>query len=154
MDVKEEYDKLRKKHSVLPKFDVTDHEFEICTIEKPNFLLRQVRRKIHERIDELRSHLASILQPDPTSFTDTYEFSCFTRSDQNKILDLYKRLMLLYRDLSEADLELDDALDAKLISRTVEEWPKLRKEALTYLKKLKNCWIRTSESKEILEYLG
>ena len=43
--VKKEYDVLKKKYN-LPDFEALDKEFEISTIEKPDFLLRNIKKKI------------------------------------------------------------------------------------------------------------
>ena len=41
--VKEEYETLKKKYSNLPNYDKLDFEFEISSIEKPQFLLRRIK---------------------------------------------------------------------------------------------------------------
>ena len=50
MKIKEEYEKLKEKHN-LPDFKEINNEFEITTIEKEEFLLREIRRKIYEKIE-------------------------------------------------------------------------------------------------------
>ena len=50
MSVKETYQKLSKKYQ-LPPFAEIDTAFEISTIEYEEFLLREVRRKMVEKLD-------------------------------------------------------------------------------------------------------
>ncbi len=151
---KEEYEKLKKKYSKLPDYDKLDFEFEISSIEKPQFLLRKIKEKIEEKLEILINILSDILQPDTGSFATLYECNHFNEKEKQQILELYKKLMSLYRASLESHFILEDSTDVELIKQITDEWPGSRKQAVPILNKLKQCWHTSHQAKEILNYLG
>jgi len=154
MIVKEAYEKLKKQHPQLPEFAALDKEFEISLIECEPQLLRQIKKKICEHVDAVHELLEETLQPETTSFGNLYEAKCFGESERGQILELYKKVMLILRELDETVLLLDDNVDADFIRRAAQEWPNIRKLALPFVKKLKECWTKPAEAKRFLDYLG
>lgn len=152
--VKEEYEKLKKKYINLPDYDKINFEFEISTIEKPQFLLRRITEKIEEKFELLINVLSDILQPDTGSFATLYECNHFSEKEKQQALDLYKKLMTNYRALLETHFILEDLKDVELIKQITDEWPELRKQAIPIITKLKQCWHTSHQAKEILNYLG
>lgn len=150
---KEEYEKLRKKYS-LPDYDTMDNEFEVSSIEEKTFLLRAIRRKIVEKTGSLREILETILQPGAESFADLHECRFFGDNDKKKIIEIYKKLMILDRFSSEVDLIADEKKDAEFITEFFREWDKLKKSALPFLEMAKKCWEEDIEIEEKLEYMG
>ena len=61
--VKKTYDGLKKKYKDLPDFKILDFEFEISTLEKTDFLLRQIRKQMDQRLLALQNVLSVVLQP-------------------------------------------------------------------------------------------
>ena len=59
-----------------------------------------------------------------------------------------------YRALLETDLMCDDEKDVQLIRKIFDLWLQEKKIILPLLKKLRECWQKHVEPKEILEYLG
>lgn len=149
--IKKEYEKLQKKHN-LPSFDEVNNELEIVLFESEDFLLRQVRRKVSERIDSIIEPLGSLLQPSAESMIDMHECRFFDDKDKKKIIDIYKKLMILSRQALEADIEHDDNADAAVIKDFFKEWLVLKKDILVFLKKMKVCWEKETEIEEKLEY--
>ena len=62
----DDYAKLKKEFK-LPEYSLLDNEFEISTIETPGFLLRQIRRKIEERISSINHRIENVLHADSNS---------------------------------------------------------------------------------------
>lgn len=145
---------LKKKFKDLPDFSVLDFEFEISSIEKSSFPLRDISGNIQERINDVLQLLADILQPDTGSFVQFHECTVFSENDKRVILDLYKKIMLLYKDLLLCDLSLNDNDLVKTIVRISKDWPLLRKEILPIIEKTKSCWEKSDKAKQILNYLG
>jgi len=154
MPIKEAYEKLKKQYSQLPDFAALDKEFEISLIECEPQLLRQIKKKICEHVDAVHELLEELLQPEITSFGNLYESKCFMDSDRAQILELYKKVMLLLRELDETILEQDDAIDVAFIKKAMQEWPTIRKATLPFVKKLKECWKKPAAAKKFIEYLG
>ena len=152
---KKEYEELRKKFNALPKFDELDAAFEISTIEQETHLLRAVKEKIKEKMEKIASFIESFIQPDTNSFTDIYEFRCLNDEDKETVFNLYKKLMLLGRTLTESDFAQDDTKDAETINSALGFWNDFRKEILPFVGKVKDCWAQASkEDQQWREYLG
>ena len=152
--MKKEYEKIRKKFD-LPDFEVLNTEFEIITIEPDGFLLREIKRKINERLSSACEMLTKMIQPETTSLVDLYEYRCFDDAAKKQIFELFSRIMYLKRKINESELLLDSEKDAAIIKEAAETWPKLRKQMIPFVKELEICWETTPESdKELKEYLG
>jgi len=152
--IKEAYETARKEHPVLPEIDKINKEFEISLIENEDFLLRHVKRKIAERMEPVLDILENSLNPDPNSLTAMYECRCYTNGEKKQIIDVFRHLMEQYRSLLETDLIGDDEIDAQTIRRIYDIWQQDKKIVIPLLKKLRECWQKHVEPKEILEYLG
>lgn len=148
------YDEVKKKYSGLPDFDLLNEEFELFSIEKPDFLLRQVCRKIRDRIEELVVFLENIIQPSAETFVSFYECSCFSDAEKKEVLKSFKKLMILYRSLLHADFLQSDENFVDVIKVCFKEFPELRLESCKWLNVLKDHWHEFKETKEILNYLG
>lgn len=152
--IKDAYEKLRKKYKVLPDFEKIDNEFEISTIEKKDFLIRNIKRKINEKLELLNNVLDKMVHPDPASLIEMVEAKCFDYDDRSQIFELHKKLLLLQKDILELDLLQDEKTDVDFIKKITEQWSSIRKEMLPNVRKLKDCWKETKEIRETLAYLG
>ena len=94
MGIKEKYQKLSKKYD-LPSFDYLNKDFEIFTIEHEEFLLREIRRKINDKVELYVKFLDELLNPE-TSITNMHESKLFNEKERNEIFSLYKRLIFFY----------------------------------------------------------
>ena len=116
--------------------------------------MRQIRKKIADRIDEITDFIGSILQPSAESLVDMHECRFFDDKDKGKIVDIYKHLMFLRRQATEANLSNDENDEAGLISDFFKAWVNLKKELMPFMKKMKSCWEKETEIEEKLEYFG
>ncbi|MEE9525464.1 MAG: hypothetical protein V3V78_02545 [Candidatus Woesearchaeota archaeon] len=152
MKLKEKYQELSKKHN-LPSFEELDKEFEISTIENEEFLLREVRRKIIEKIEAYTKFLEEILQPE-TTLANMYEAKVFDEDERNEIFKLYQRLMSLDRLSMELALDENDDKTSKFIKDFFEEWNEIKENLSKFVKKAKEEWLKETDIKEKLRYLG
>ncbi len=146
------YKQLKEKHS-LPEFKLLNQEFEISSIEEEDFLLRNIRKKILEKIEFALSILDDILHPD-SGFATYNESGAFSESDRNDILEMYKRLMYFKRLSTELSFDDSDGLNAKFINDFMGEWPKIKETTLVFVRMLKESWQKDITKKEIVGYLG
>ena len=153
VDIKGEYQKLAKRHK-LPKYIDIDKDFEISTIDKTEFLLREIRRKILDKFDGIREILEHIIQPDANSFSSMYETRIFSDEEKKKIYNIYKTLMRMDRTASIVNLRADEKEDAQYIKNTFAEWQKLKPKLMQYFEKIKKNWEKETSVKEDLGYLG
>ena len=154
-NIKKDYEGLAKKYN-LPSFDSLNNEFEIITIEKEDFLLREIRRKIDEKIELYIKFLESLLQPDTVSLSDIYEYRFFDDKERHDIFELFRKLMFFSRYSIETSITEDNKKSAEFINRLWEEWEDLKNKFSSLVKKTKEDWL--NEAKIIEEdkggYLG
>ncbi|MBI4146384.1 hypothetical protein HY489_03540 [Candidatus Woesearchaeota archaeon] len=151
---KQQYDALKKEFPILPDYAHINHEFELSLIDQEEFLLRAIKRKIGEKMEPILDILERAITPDPNSFTDMYECRCFTNGDKKQLLDVFRHLMEHYRLLIETDLITEDQTDADTIRKIHDLWASEKKQAIPFIRKIRQCWQKHVEPKEILEYLG
>lgn len=147
------YDSLKKKYS-LPEFDELDAEFEISAIELESWMLKNICKKIGERLEITIDVVEKIFQPDTNSYSDVYECKFFTHTEKDALMLLFKQLMYLYRSLIEIEAVNDEKVYANFIKDFVSEWREIKKSLLPFLVKLKTTWKESTHKKERLEYLG
>jgi len=152
-DIEQHYNDLKKKHS-LPDFAVLDKEFEISTIEKPVFLLRNIRRKIGERIDAVVQLLDPLIQPDAGSYANLTEYRALTEADRKELLKHFQHVMKLSLACIDAEMSTDDAQDAVFIKRAVSEWPAVRAALRPFVQKIGSSWTKSVEHKDDVGYFG
>lgn len=147
------YDPIQKKWD-LPSFSDLDRAFEISLIEEDKWIVRNVRKKIGERLELVIDVVQRILQPDTNSFADMYECKFFSGSDKDKLFVLFKHVMYWYRRSIELEIVQDEKSDAEFIRQALNEWLHIKKSVLPFVTKLKTVWVEREESKEHLAYLG
>jgi len=152
--IKEAYDAMRKDYPVLPRYEDLDKEFEICLIEREHSLLRSVKKKIAEKFELVLDVLEQLINPETTSFADMYEYSCFTNDEKKQILDVFRHLMEHYRLILETDLLTDEQKDAEAIRKLHDVWQQDKSQVIPFVKKMRECWQKHVEPKQVLDYLG
>lgn len=152
-EIEHAYEDLKKKHQ-LPDFTMVDREFEISSIEKPAFLLRNIRRKISERLDSVTQLLDPLIQPDAGSFVNLSEYRALTEGDRKALLKSFQHVQELYLLCIDAELSTDDAQDVTVIRRAVTEWPVLRQSLRSFVQKIASSWTKSVEHKNDVGYFG
>ncbi len=150
--MKEQYDKIKDKYS-LPDYTVMDTEFEISGIESEDHYLRNVRRKMVEKIEKVLGILDDVLHPE-SSWSSMVEEKVFSEEEENKMLEKYKKLRYYYRRNTELRIMDSDDANVKFIKEFFTEWKNMQKESLTLISKLKDAWTKKTIEKEKLGYLG
>ena len=152
-EIKKTYAGLASKYK-LPDFDALNNAFEISTIEHDDFLLREIRRKIADKIEFYTHMLESILQPDAASVINMHEYRAFDETRKKALFTLYKELMFFFRTALVLECALDDKKEAAFIIDVVNKWPLFKKEFANVVEQLKNSWTVDTDVSEDLEYLG
>lgn len=151
-NIKNKYSELEKKHK-LPKFDEINKDFEISSIDKEDFLLREVRRKITEKMDIYIEILDRSLQPEAV-ICDMHECKALSEEEKKNAYELYKKLMYFKRYSFETSFDEDDAKASKFVNSFWKDWPLLKKELRYVAVKLKESWLNDTDIKEDLGYMG
>jgi hypothetical protein len=153
MTIRDEYEQTRKKYN-LPSFAELDKEFEIASIEIEGNALREVRHRIHDRLEFAAGIVDTICQPDGNSVRSMMEASFFNDTDKRKAYQLSQKISGLWRSLTEAELLNDEKSDAEFIKLAFKEWQALKEHLLGFVRKMRESWKGTQQSREELGYLG
>tara|TARA_B100000315_G_scaffold250829_1_gene284403 strand:- start:239 stop:706 length:468 start_codon:yes stop_codon:yes gene_type:complete len=152
-EIEKEYSKLSKKYK-LPKFREMDSEFEISTLEGPSFLIKNILRRISEKLEFYIEVTGSLVHPDASSLSNMYEVRYFSDDEKNEIYMLFKKLMKINRSMIKAVLEGDEKKEADFLNNFFVEWLNIKKELLVYVEKMKNAWETQSTIEQDTPYFG
>jgi len=152
-EIEKQYNELRKKYN-LPEFKVIDFELEISDLEKTNFLLRAITRRIAEKLDFYATVIEEILNPDTSKLYAMHETRNFEAAEKSSMYDLYRKLMDYSRQSIEVSLIREEREEADFINGFFNDWKELKKDLLKYIKKMRASWKEEADIKEDLGYLG
>lgn len=141
-----DYDKIKEKYD-LPDFEELNKEFEISSIETEEFLLREIRRKMNEKICFFSDIIAGVVNTE-SSTTAMIEFGNLMDDDVKEAFNLYKKLMYWERSSSEAAILGQDEKDAAFIRELHSEWKELKKQVADLITKMKESWKKKTTEKE------
>ena len=150
--VKKTYETLRKKYK-LPTYEELDSEFEVSEIEDEKFSLREVRKKVVEKLSDTTALVEQTLQPD-TNLADLYESRVLDEAEKKRVFEVYKKLMAAIRRSSELALESDEKADAQFIKSFCADWKKIKPEVLEFIRKLRESWEKDTDEGESAGYMG
>jgi hypothetical protein len=152
MALKAKYEPLQKKYG-LPSFEQLDREFEIGGIEAEDSPLREIRKKIDDKLKAMRSLLEEVLQPE-ANLAGIYESRAFSESEKKELFELYRKIMSKERQCMQLLIKNDEQADAAFIKSFSAEWETLKKELAGAADKLRDYWENEKEEHEKLGYFG
>jgi len=138
VELKENYEKIKKRYN-LPDFDALDNVFEISAIENKKFLLREIRKLIINKVKANVEILEELIHPNST-ISAYHECKFLSDIDKKRLYDLYAKLLKIIRKSNIRDLSTRDELEAVFINDIFKSWPDIKKELLSVLTKLRDCW--------------
>lgn len=150
--LKAEYEKLRQKYK-LPSFDELNNEFEIYDIKPISFIIREIRRTIVRRIEDILGLINPILNPNPQSLHSLIETKIFEKQDIESMFEFYKRLFQLAHKGITKSFETE-ANEAEWINEVWKAWPEIKKETHSYSKKITEGWGKVEKEVFTDKYLG
>ncbi len=140
INIKEEYEKLKHK---LPEFNRLNEEFEVSRIEseyKKEFLLRDIRRKINDKLIFFCRIIEGLLFPTHANIISMLESKFFDENTKKRVLDLYKQLMIFERESLRLDIIPDDEKDARYINDVFNKWLEYKKEMKNIVDIMQDAW--------------
>lgn len=150
--LKKRYEVLRKKYK-LPGFDELDAEFEISDIEPDCSILREVRKKIADKIGHVCGTIEQVLHPE-TNLVDLYESRVLDEREKKELFEMYKKLMAAERSCVELFISSDEKPDAAFIKSFSVEWKTLKPQLIKFIRKLKESWEKETDEGEAAGYMG
>lgn len=154
-DIKAAYAPLAKKYK-LPAYEGLNQDFEISTVEDTDFLLRNIRTKISEKMEFCIKLLASILQPEQ-NITDLQECKMFNDEQKKKIYLLYKNLMAAMRFAGVLSMSSTEKEEAAFLAAFYAEWSVkngYRDQLKNVLQTLKDSWTKETDVEAEPGYMG
>ena len=152
-DIQKNYEELKKKYK-LPEFNLVDSEFEISTIENDIFLLREIRKKIIDKIETFCKLLEELIQPESTSLSTMHEVKVFEDEEKEKIYTLFKMLMKFHRTGFLLAINDDDKKEAQFINDVMAHWKEIKADITKIVEKLRDSWDKDLDIQEKVGYLG
>jgi uncharacterized protein YlzI (FlbEa/FlbD family) len=150
-DIKATYAKLQKAYK-LPKWEEMA-EFEIDMIESEKHLVKEVAKKVYERMDLFKKILESLLQPD-VSITAMQEAERLTDEEHLRITELVRDLMRLDRLLLAAELENNETAYAVYIIDATARWKAMKPTLAPIVRSLRAGWEKSGAKKQQHHYMG
>ncbi len=147
------YEVVRKKYK-LPNFELLDADFHIRGVEPEADILVELRIKAEEKIDYFLHLLNTVLQPDPNTLADMYEYAALNQDQRAHALVLFKQLMVVKRVLSEAEVIGNEKITASAIVLSHKTVSQTKQQVLTILQLFKRCWQVPAEKQELDRYFG
>lgn len=145
--LKNRYETLKKKYS-LPDFVKLEEEFEIFRIEKENdYLLREIRKIIHQKISAIVSFIESLLSPQPNSIFSMSLSKTINPEDRTKLYDNFKKLGEIEIKSFKLAFIYDEQEESKFIKYAFAEWEKIKKELHNISVKMEDNWVKEFEKK-------
>ncbi len=138
-NIQTEYNKLMYKLN-LPSFDFLNNEFELSFIEKKEFLLRAVRRRMNDKVLFLSRILENILFHVTQNPIISYENSFVDEEKRKELEILHKKLMIFDRTSLYLDVSPNDNGDVQYIKDLAKDWSSFKKELEVLVELLKNSW--------------
>lgn len=152
--IKDAYEALCKRLKGLPEFDVLDQEFEISQLEDEQFLLRAIKKRMQERLDDLACMLGDIVHPGQETVSLMHEWRFFDAKEKKALYQVFRKLKFFIRSFDEADLMQQEEHDVKLVAEVSHAWKELREKCIPYATRLKEAWTKEEGVKEELGYFG
>ena len=151
-NLKEEYNNLNYK---LPKFEDLDDEFEvsIASIKNKNFLVRNLRRRLNDKVIFYCKIIEGLIYPNSTNIIGMLEIKSFNEEEKEKLSNMYKKLMEFERESLNLDVNPDEKKDVEFINSLFKEWKKFKEEMIRITKKMKESW-HLEEKEEKDNYFG
>ena len=151
--MEELYKKLQKKYS-LPNYNELNKHFELDYIEDPFFLLRSIRRRIHEKIVFFAKISEKILFPNQTLMIEMYESKFFSEKENEEILELYEKLLELDRKALLLNVSSTDAKEAEYIKAVYKKLPTITKKVSFIIEKTDKSWKQSKSDLTKNHYFG
>ena len=129
--VKEEYKKLEKKYD-LPSFSDLNKDFNVeRTAEvETDFLLREMRRFISDKVSNYLRFVESLLNPQAGSLFIFSIIKTLNMDDKKLLEKVYKEIIEIEIKIIEVDVEYNEEKEAEFIKETYRKWQAIKKDIL------------------------
>ena len=147
-DLKEQYAKLQKKHS-LPSFRELNDFFEIDRIDREcDNLLREIRKTMMDKVISYIRFLEMMLNPSSAPPMFMMFLKEVSSDDKDVMEKVYKGFIDLELSALKLEIDYNEEGEAEIINKILETWLGLREDMGTVLGVMERNWNSTSKKKE------
>jgi len=127
--LKKDYEILRKKYN-LPNFDKINDDFEIEKLaeKETDFLIRNVRREILEKIANYMKFLEALLNPTNAPLLFMVLTNQITEKEKKIVNELYTKFGKYLIKSTLLDNDSNEKKEAELILEIYKEWGEIKKQ--------------------------
>lgn len=145
INIKEEYNNLKYK---LPSFEEINEDFELDFIKEKQFILRQIRRRMNEKVIFFCKIIEGLLYPTQQHIINATEIQNFSDDKKNKINKIHKELMYYERESLLLDVAPEDKKDAEFINNVFHFWKKVKGDVKDIVRTMQESWRKEYISKK------
>jgi len=126
---KKEYEIARKKHK-LPKYEEINDDFEIEKLcdKETDFLIRNIRREMLEKMANYMRFLEALMNPSNAPFLFMALGNQVAEKEKKIIGDLYSKFGKYFIKSVELDNESSEKQEVELILEICKEWKEIKKD--------------------------
>lgn len=106
-----------------------------------------------EKLESYCKLIEELIQPD-ASFSSMYEIKDLTEDDKLETLNLFKSMMLIYKEGVKLNLNFGEKDDADYIKKLNLFWIEAKDRISKIIDKVNESWKDNSDEKMIQEYFG
>ena len=145
--LKENYKKIQAQHN-LPSFEKLNEDFQIERIAEieTDFLIREVRKYVADRLSNYLRSIEGILNPSNAPMFVFSIIKAIDSNDKKKFAEIYKKLSEIELELIELDIEFSEKKEAEFIKNSYKGWQEIKKELLEIVASIKKNWDNKSEA--------
>ncbi|MBU2523035.1 MAG: hypothetical protein KKE23_01955 [Nanoarchaeota archaeon] len=151
--LKKQYESLKKKYK-LPEFSKLNEDFEIEKLQEheTDFLLREIRRTMVEKISVVLKFLEIMINPNEASPPFVFAMIKEMKPEMKKSVEnMYKELSLVEISSITLDLDYGEKSEAKFIKEHTKKWEVTKKDLRSLIKSMDTIWKLESNKKS---YVG
>jgi len=139
---------LNALKSKIKNFDALVKEYEL---PDENLTVNAILRKMSETLELYLKIIQQILQPE--EFHSLHECSIFEDKEKGELFDLYKRIIIVHREVLKAEIMNDEKNSLSTIQYVDEEIRVVKPDMVAIVKKLQESW-KIVEKKGDVRYFG
>ena len=151
--IKENYDFMKDSLRMKSDYSVLDRYFSLGEIDDNVRVLKKIRSKITDQLEDYSKLLEDLMSPD-SNLKDIIESKELDESERNTVFKTYKKLRYFIRWSNICELKNTDEADAEFIDECMRSFPEIHNEILLVVEKLKLCWSKDIPTSERIEYFG
>ncbi len=153
-ELKKNYAEVQTKYD-LPSFEELSADFSIekASEVETDFLVREVRKYMSDKLQNYMRFVETILHPSNASMFIFSIIKTIEVKDKEKLTEVYKKLARYEVDLIELDIEYSEEKEAKFVKKFNASWQGVKKDMLSIVGVIRDNWDKEVE-KSTKAYFG